>query len=270
MSLEPSSFCTKSSVGDIVQTELGNDAVHFSQSLIPSHHREGVGLALSLRFGRHVRPRSRDPGRGRGLLVSCPKACDPPSTVLQSTWNSTCRGHSRLMEQNLSSTLYKMRRAPGTSPPYCRMTDSTPTILQRGQRCPLQHTLAPSWRPFKVSLAHPLGAKPNACSSEPCWPTDDAPSRPPCDTRGRAIPRRSVSTIRCSIVLAGPLSKAVAVCYPCWCRPSMPLAAASRSSLTKRWSDAGADASTSAVITATRWLPAASAPSAPVAFAGSC
>ena len=118
--------------------------------------------------------------------------------------------------------------------------------------------------------AHPPGAKPNACSSEPCWPTDDAPSRPPCDTRGRAIPRRSVSTIRCSIVLAGPLSKAVAVCCPCWCRPSMPLAVASRSSLTKRWSDAGADASTSAVITATRWLPAASAPSAPVAFAGSC
>ena len=56
---------------------------------------------VSSGIGRHVRPRSRDPGRGRGLLVSCPKACDPPSTVLQSTWNSTCRGHSRLMEQTL-------------------------------------------------------------------------------------------------------------------------------------------------------------------------
>ena len=89
--------------------------------------------------------------------------------------------------------------------------------------------------PFQSLFSAPLGAKPNACSSEPCWPTDDAPSRPPCDTRGRAIPRRSVSTIRCSIVLAGPLSKAVAVCCPCWCRPSMPLAAASRSSLTKLW-----------------------------------
>ena len=29
-----------------------------------------------------------------------------------------------------SSTLYKMRRAPGTSLPYCRMVGSTPTILQ--------------------------------------------------------------------------------------------------------------------------------------------
>ena len=32
---------------------------------------------------------------------------------------------------------------PGASAPYCMMTDSTPTILQRGERCPLQHTLAP-------------------------------------------------------------------------------------------------------------------------------
>ena len=39
------------------------------------------------------------------------------------------------------------------------MVDSTQTILQRGQRCPLQHTLAPSWRPFKVSSAHPLSGK---------------------------------------------------------------------------------------------------------------
>ena len=52
------------------------------------------------------------------------------------------------------------------------------------------------------------------------------PARP-CDTRGRAIPRCSVSTIRCSIAPDGPppdqvrsrLSKAVAVCWPCWCRP---------------------------------------------------
>ena len=32
--------------------------------------------------------------------------------------------------QVLVSTLYKMRRAPGTSLPYCRMVGSTPTILQ--------------------------------------------------------------------------------------------------------------------------------------------
>ena len=51
---------------------------------------------------------------------------------------------------------------------------------------------------------------------------------------------------------------------------SRPLAAASPSSLTKHWSDAGADASTSAVITATPWLRAASVPSAPVGYAGSC
>ena len=107
------------------------------------------------------------------------------------------------------------------------MVGSTPTILQRGQQCPLQHTLAPSWRPFKVSSAHPLGAKSNACSSEPCWPADGAPSPQPCDTRGRATRRRSVSTIRCSTVPAGRppdqvrgrLSKVAAVRYPCWCRP---------------------------------------------------
>ena len=64
---------------------------------------------------------------------------------------------------------------------------------------------------------------------------------------GHGTRRRSVSTIRCSTGLAGPLSRAAAVCCPCWCRPSMPPAAASPSSLTKRWSDAGADASTSAV-----------------------
>ena len=75
----------------------------------------------------------------------------------------------------LSSTLYKMRKYPGTSPLCCRMAVSTQTILQRGQRCPLQQTVAPCWRPFKVSSAHPLGAKSNAFSSELCWPTDDAP-----------------------------------------------------------------------------------------------
>ena len=65
--------------------------------------------------------------------------------------------------------------------------------------------------------------------------------------------------------------KAVAVCCPCWCRPSMPLAAGLTFVIDETfWSDAGADVSASAVITATRWLPAASAPSAPVAFAGSC
>ena len=41
---------------------------------------------------------------------------------------------------------------------------------------------------------------------------------------------------------------------------SAPAVAASPSSLTKRWRDAGDDASTSAVTTATPWLPAASAP----------
>ena len=54
------------------------------------------------------------------------------------------------------------------------------------------------------------------------------------------------------------------------CRPSTLLAAASRSSLTKLWRGAGADASTSAGTIATRWLPAASAPSAPAGYAGSC
>ena len=82
--------------------------------------------------------------------------------------------------------------------------------------------------PFQsLFSAHQPGAKSNACSSGPCWPADDAPSPWPCDTRGRAIPRRSVSTIRCSIAPDGPppdqvrsrLSKAVAVCWPCWCRP---------------------------------------------------
>ncbi len=86
--------------------------------------------------------------------------------------------------------------------------------------------LAPCWRPFKVSSAHPLGAKSNVCSSAPCWPADGAPSRQPCDTRGSKAPRRSVSTIRCSTAPDGPLSKAVAVCCPCWCKPSVVLAAA--------------------------------------------
>ena len=80
-----------------------------------------------------------------------------------------------LIQQHVSSTLYKMRKYPGTSPLCCRMAVSTQTILQRGQRCPLQQTVAPCWRPFKVSSAHPLGAKSNAFSSELCWPTDDAP-----------------------------------------------------------------------------------------------
>ena len=40
----------------------------------------------------------------------------------------------------------------------------------------------------------------------------------------------------------------------------VPLAAALRSSLTKRWSDVGDDASTSAVTIATHWPPAASVP----------
>ena len=96
------------------------------------------------------------------------------------------------------------------------------------------------------------------------------PLQPPYGTRGRATGHRSVSTIRCSTEPAGPLSKAVAVCCSCCCRPSTPLAAASPSSLTKRWRDAGDDASTSAVTTATPWLLAASVPSAPVGCAGSC
>ena len=37
---------------------------------------------------------------------------------------------------DLSSTLYKMREYPGTSPLCCKMAGSTQTILQRGQRCP--------------------------------------------------------------------------------------------------------------------------------------
>ena len=39
------------------------------------------------------------------------------------------------------------------------MADRTPTILQRGQQCPLQPTLAPCWRPFKVSFTAPTWRK---------------------------------------------------------------------------------------------------------------
>ena len=45
-------------------------------------------------------------------------------------WNQAKNLETRLKQQGISSTLYKMRRAPGTSLPYCRMVGSTPTILQ--------------------------------------------------------------------------------------------------------------------------------------------
>ena len=81
-------------------------------------------------------------------------------------WASNRTNHLRetiaSATQALSSTLYKMRGYPGASAPCCKMADRTPTILQRGQQCPLQPTLAPCWRPFKVSSPHPLGVKSNA------------------------------------------------------------------------------------------------------------
>ena len=89
-------------------------------------------------------------------------------------------------DRRMSSTLYKMREYPGAPTPCCRMAGSTPTISQRGQRCPLQVTVAPSWHPFKVSSAHPRGVKSSACSSEPCWPAHGEPSPQPLDqVRGR-------------------------------------------------------------------------------------
>ena len=47
-------------------------------------------------------------------------------------WRAAAYGRlrSHCESNGLSSTLYKMRRAPGTSLPYCRMVGSTPTILQ--------------------------------------------------------------------------------------------------------------------------------------------
>ena len=49
-----------------------------------------------------------------------------PSFARRQSWQRAVA----YIEGLLSSTLYKMRRAPGTSLPYCRMVGSTPTILQ--------------------------------------------------------------------------------------------------------------------------------------------
>ena len=79
----------------------------------------------------------------RGRLTCCPAS---KTTAAKSRYNACSgsgidRGKHELFRGDLiqplreavaflSSTLYKMRRAPGTSLPYCRMVGSTPTILQ--------------------------------------------------------------------------------------------------------------------------------------------